>query len=172
MYSVATIAGDRWRRDPEPGAGGWGVAPWREARPASSLRLALLTVGCPIRQTYETRLPGQYAWTGDARLAERLHAVGPAWINAFRARDYIGRSVFHDPLGAAVIAQGRYRSRRADRAGGGGPELVDVCIHGAGSHTGYFGDPELTRWIDHLLRRALGEPAAVPAGYSAGSEAP
>jgi hypothetical protein len=172
MYSVTTIAGDRHRRDPEPGSGGWGVAPWCDARPGSRLRVALLTFGCPIRQTYEARLPGQYAWTGDARLAARLRPVAPAWINVFRARDYIGRGVFHDPLGATAIEQGRYRSHRADAAAGRGPDLVDVCIRGTGSHTGYFGDPELTLWIDHLLRRALGEPVDLPAGYSPGSEAP
>jgi hypothetical protein len=172
MYSVTTIAGDRRRRDPEPGSGGWGVEPWCRARPRSRLRVALLTFGCPIRQTYEARLPGQYAWTREPRLAGRLAPVAPAWINVFRARDYVGRSVFHDPLDPAAIAQGRYRSRRADAAGGTGPELIDACLHGSAGHTGYFGDRELTLWIDHLLRRALGESVPAPPGYSSVTDAP
>lgn len=164
MYSLATLFGDEERREPE--AGRWGVLPWRERRPGSPLErmpVSLLTFGCPITQTYAARLPGQYAWPreGDAAaLAERTGLVSVAWINAYRPRDYVGRAVFHDPSDPA-----RGEPGRGVRAAAGDAVLADVCLHGAGGHTGYFGTRDLTLWLDGLIRATLGRAAATPPGY-------
>lgn len=159
MYTLATLFGDRARGEPEKGSA-WGVRPWKELHPAPGLakeRLALLTFGCPIRQTYRERLPGQYEWVDDDDLSDRLDLIGTGWVNAYRARDYIGRRVFTPSLEPAEITQGTGTSRPLRRAApSAGPPLVDVCIHGTGSHTGYFGDPELMIWLDYLIRRSLG----------------
>jgi hypothetical protein len=163
MYTLATLFGDEERRRPE--AGRWGVVPWRELRPGSPLErmpVSLLTFGCPITQTYAARLPGQYTWPrGDATtLAERTALVSVAWINAYRPRDYVGRAVFHDPSDPARLVPGE-----GARVPAGDAVLADVCLRGAGSHTGYFGTRELTLWLDGLIRATLGRAAATPPGY-------
>lgn len=163
MYSIATLFGDEERRTPESGR--WGVLPWRERRPGSPLErmpVSLLTFGCPITQTYAARLPGQYTWPrGDATaLAERTGLVSVAWINAYRPRDYVGRAVFHDPSDPARCEPGR-----GVRVAAGEAVLADVCLRGAGTHTGYFGTRELTSWLDGLIRATLGRAAATPPGY-------
>jgi hypothetical protein len=182
MYTLATLAGDRHRAEPEhPGAPGdapWGVAPWPLVHPDSPLvakRVSLLTFGCPIRQTYEERLPGQYDWTsgGAGALAERLTMVAGTWVNAYRPRDYIGRSVFHPPGRGWTTTPGVTLTRWLAVPGTPGlTQLVDACIPGAGSHTGYFGDPHLAAWLDAVLRRAVAPaPGWHPPGYVPGGPA-
>jgi len=174
MLTVATLFGDALRREREAPGEPWGVRPWREVAGASPLttRLrAVLTFGSPFRQTYEARLPGQYDWldpsTGDA-LATRLRPFRLTWVNAYRARDFVGRAVFQDPLSAGSATEGRGRSWTV--AARARPlRLVDVCLRGPGSHTGYWSDPELIAWLHGLLR--AGEPLD-PIGYDIAPASP
>jgi len=167
MYTLATLFGDPRRQDPVAAWSAWSDTPHR----LLSTPVALLTFGCPVRQTYEERLPGQYAWTDAdaADLAGRIGDISGPWFNAYRPRDYIGRSVFHAPGGPATTTPGRYLVRDVPVAGApGAVRVVDACIHGAGSHTGYFGDPHLTAWLDVLLRTVVGGAAPFPPGYTPG----
>jgi hypothetical protein len=167
--SAATICGDRDRRDPE------GHAPWGEEfgvlprapkdRPAPVT--GLMTFGCPVRQLYEARLPHEYEalWSAGADGERRRAALSLGWVNVYRARDYVGRSVFADPDDDATLVQGAVHPVAGPA---GGPELLDACLRGSGSHTGYWGDPEHTHWLDYMVRRALGEaPGRYPEGYDA-----
>ncbi|WP_217923927.1 hypothetical protein [Miltoncostaea oceani] len=169
MYTLATLFGDEHRRDAEPG-GTYGIRPWEEIEPQShlaSVPVGVLTFGCPIRQTYEERLPGQYTWPGDAGVEARIALLDRAWVNAYRPRDYIGRAVFEPPTSERANRQ-MWGTRRRDFPSPGLPvDRIDVCIAGSGSHTGYFGDPDLIDWLDYLLTRVTGaaEPP-VPSGYT------
>lgn len=180
MYTLATLAGDRERGWPEhpglPGDRPWGVAPWHVVAPGSALEttgVSLLTFGCPVRQTYEERLPGQYAWTDPAagELGERLRMVSGAWVNAYRPRDYIGRSVFHPPGRDWTTTPGTVLAHEVAVPGRASPvPVVDACIHGEGSHTGYFGDRHLAAWLDAVLRLAVAPTTTWhPPGYAPGS---
>jgi hypothetical protein len=125
---------------------------------------AVLTFGSPFRQTYEQRLPGQYDWldasAGEA-LGARLAPFRMTWVNAYRARDFVGRAVFQDPLGPGSAVEGRGRAWTVPAAGRP-VRLVDVCLRGAGSHTGYWDDRELVAWLHGLIR--AGDPRD-PIGY-------
>ncbi len=179
MYTLATLAGDHARRNPEdpgdPGGEPWGVAPWHVLHPASPLRdrgVSLLTFGCPVLQTYEERLPGQFAWTrlAGGELGARLAMVSRVWVNAYRPRDYIGRSVFRRG-GATMTVPRTYLHDTVPVAGRPAPiGVIDACIPGTGSHTGYFSDPALARWLDVVLRRTL-DPVGPwrPPGYALGT---
>ncbi|HVG99923.1 MAG TPA: hypothetical protein VM844_04090 [Miltoncostaeaceae bacterium] len=166
--SAATLCGDRYRRDPE-GATPWGDEFGVLPRPADDrpARLTgLMTFGCPVRQLYEARLPHEYEelWSTASEGERRRAALTLGWVNVYRARDYVGRSVFADPDDDATLVQGAVRPVATPA---GGPELLDACLRGPRSHTGYWGDPEHTRWVDYMVRRALGEPAgAYPEGYA------
>ena len=150
MLSLATLLGDRRRQRPEGKRleRRWGVLPWTGEPPAT--RMAMLTFGCPARQTYGARLPGDY---------DRLWDVGTwpwpitvVWTNVYRARDYLGKAVFHDPFDTRFMKQRTvFRPMLAH-----GVERRDACLPGTGSHTGYFSDPELARWLDLTIRQAAG----------------
>jgi hypothetical protein len=175
MYTLATLFGDRHRAGPERPGSPWGVLPWDEwiADPSGSAivarPVALLTFGCPIRQTYEERLPGQYGWTDLAspELPETTRILTGPWTNVYRPRDYIGRSVFRAPGAPPTNSAGGYGSHLV-RAGRGTPlRLVDACLEGPGGHTGYFGDAELNLWLTSLVDHVLdGGEFAPPDGYA------
>ncbi|MEZ0286010.1 MAG: hypothetical protein ACAH79_12350, partial [Thermoleophilia bacterium] len=157
ILTIATLFGDARRRYGEAAGSLWGVRPWAEAVGGSALagRLrGVVTMGSPFLQTYEARLPGQYDWLDPRRrdaLAARMRPFSLTWVNAYRARDFIGRAIFQDPLDPANAQEGRGREWRVPAE----PEpvrLVDVCLHGAGHHTGYWGDRELIAWLHALLR--------------------
>ena len=105
-----------------------------------------MTFGCPLRQLYEARLPHEYEelWSTAPEGERRRAALTLGWVNVYRARDYVGRSVFADPDDDATLVQGAVRPVATPA---GGPELLDACLRGPRSHTGYWGDPELTRWV-------------------------
>ena len=80
MYSLALLFGDEFRdRADRQGANTWPLAPRllparevpgpvganRERPPTLGAPLALITAGCPIRQTYAPNFPGQYDWASD-----------------------------------------------------------------------------------------------------------
>ncbi len=157
MLTIATLFGDARRRFREAPDTLWGVRPWTDAvgrSPLTGRLRGVVTMGSPFRQTYEARLPGQYDWLDPARpdaLAARMRPFSLTWVNAYRARDFIGRSVFQDPLDPANSLEGRGREWRIP-AEPGPLRLVDVCLVGRGHHTGYWGDRELIAWLHGLLR--------------------
>ena len=167
--SAAVLMGDRYRREPEAllASAGYGVTP--APRPPAPLT-GLLTFGCPLRLLYDQRLPTEYeglwgrAGHGGPTTEQRMRALTMGWVNVYRARDYIGRSVFIDPQEDAALVQGRIHA--PDQEMPPGRDFLDVCLRGTKSHTGYWGDREHTAWIDYMVRRALGEPRGwYPRGY-------
>lgn len=159
ILTIATLFGDAMRRDAEAQGSLWGVRRWTDARGASPLTSRLhgvVTMGSPFRQTYEARLPGQYDWLDPAKpeaLAERLHPFSLTWVNAYRARDFVGRAIFQDPLDPSSACEGRGHEWRLP-AQPRPVRLVDVCLRGRGHHTGYWNDRELIGWLHGLLRAA------------------
>ncbi len=149
MYSLALLFGDEFRdRADHQEAEGWPLAPRvlpdhpdisRERAPAVPPRLALLTAGCPIVQTYAPSFPGQYDWPADVDVVDDLlRRAGPntTWRNVYRSGDYLGRELWP---GADLTdaADPPARPLRRD----------EFCL-GAGQHTGYWGDP---RFAAHIL---------------------
>ena len=135
-----------------------------------------------MRQLYEARLPHEYEelWSTAPEGERRRAALTLGWVNVYRARDYVGRSVFADPDDDATLVQGAVR---AVATPAGGPELLDACLRGPGSHTGYWGDPSTragsTTWcgapsaspraaIRRVTRDALRGPPAGPRVPSVG----
>lgn len=168
MLTIATLFGDARRRDAEAAGDDRGVRPWSaavgESRLTTTLR-GVMTFGSPFRQTYEARLPGQYDWldpAGSPDLRERLRPFSFTWVNAYRARDFIGRAIFQEPLdpATAVEGEGRAWTLPADPSR---IRLVDVCLRGPGSHMGYWNDRELIAWLHAMLRAP--EPRD-PRGYA------
>jgi hypothetical protein len=161
MLSLATLLGDRNRQKSEGDRrGAWGVASWRGEPPAK--RMAVLSFGCPARQTYGARFPGDYdrLWAPGTQ----LRPINVVWTNVYRARDYLGKAVFHDPFEERFITPRTvFRLTMAQ-----GVVRRDVCLPGLGSHTGYFSDPELARWLDLTIRQAAGlaPPTCIVDGYS------
>jgi hypothetical protein len=111
---------------------------------AGAMRIALVTVGSPLRDLYAERFPLLYRWMGSRERG--FENAGPAaadlgateWVNACRSGDYVGRFIWtpHTDAArfaiAAVGADGRVAARRAgDRS--------EFCL-GAGGHTHYFSD--------------------------------
>jgi hypothetical protein len=109
-----------------------------------AMRIALVTVGAPLRDLYAERFPLLYRWMGSR---ERGFAnAGPAaadvgateWVNACRSGDYVGRFLWtpHTDASRFTIAtvgpDGRVAARRAG-------DRTEFCL-GAGGHTHYFSD--------------------------------
>ncbi|HEU4351626.1 MAG TPA: hypothetical protein VFR66_07090 [Burkholderiales bacterium] len=109
-----------------------------------SMRIALVTVGSPLRDLYAERFPLLYRWMGSR---ERGFAnAGPAaadvgateWVNACRSGDYVGRFLWtpHTDASRFTIAtvdpDGQVAARRAG-------DRTEFCL-GAGGHTHYFSD--------------------------------
>ena len=149
MYSLALLFGDEFRdRADRQEATGWPLAPRvlpdhpdvpREPSAAVTVRLALLTAGCPIQQTYAPSFPGQYDWPSDEDgVRAMLRRTGPntTWRNVYRSGDYLGRGLWSG-AGATDAADPLSRPLRRD----------EFCL-GAGQHTGYWGDP---RFAAHVL---------------------
>ncbi len=163
VYSMALLFGDEFRdRADRQGGNTWPLAPRllpgrdapgpvganRERPPTLSAPLALITAGCPIRQTYAPNFPGQYDWTSDtAAVASMLAAIGPAttWRNVYRSGDYLGRALW---AGAAPIC-----TPPAPPS-----PLEEFCL-GPGHHTGYWSDP---RFAAHVLAVITGGPQLPP----------
>jgi hypothetical protein len=123
MLTIATLFGDARRRFREAATAQWGVRPWAEAvgpSPLTGRLRRVVTMGSPFRQTYEARLPGQYDWLEPAKpaaLALRMRPFSFTWVNAYRARDFVGRAVFQDPStprrrGKGAVASGGSRGSR------------------------------------------------------------
>ena len=142
--------------------------------------IALLTLGCPLRQLYAARFPTLYRWV----LAQRGRVTGPLasdigvsrWINAYCSGDYVGRWLWSDSAAPAKgDSLGRPMTDTVDPAPFGRKTAYDgfspmppavepfnsrteleVCL-GFGAHTHYF-EPEMDKvaWlVDHLLAPAV-----------------
>jgi hypothetical protein len=152
VLSAAVLFGDRYRREPEgrdpneDGVRGW------ERNPHQLPPTVLLTCGCPLRQSYDARLSGDYSWLWAED--NPLKPVGE-WLNVYRARDAIGQAVFREPLTEEARKQGRGQRTKPLPDGA---ERIDVCLIGTKGHTGYWTDAEFARWVDYAILRLLGDP--------------
>ena len=154
-------------------------APVAGARPSVRGRvlppIALLTLGCPLRQLYAARFPTLYRWV----IARHGPVSGPTaddigvarWFNAFCSGDYVGRWLWsehpsddEDPVGHPMIDRGSAMFGRDDAYAGFMPmppsahalanvKEVEVCL-GLGAHTHYLEREQTTvAWlIDELVR--------------------
>jgi hypothetical protein len=115
----------------------------RLAGVAGNMRLALVTVGSPLRDLYAAYFPLLYQWMGSR--AAGFEKAEPAaadlgvteWVNACRSGDYVGRFVWttdRDPRYFDVARVSRDGTVEARRAG----DRTEFCL-GAGGHTHYFG---------------------------------
>jgi hypothetical protein len=112
-------------------------------------RVSLLTCGCPLRQLYGERFPGQYDWVGELPLRPgALRPVTGTWVNLYRSGDYVGRALWaRDPDDPEVYDP---EHEGYDLQAPGNPRVVEWCI-GAGSHTGYWSDATLGDWVMRLV---------------------
>lgn len=150
MLVLATLLGDPHRQEAEAAGDGGGVVPWTIAAPPAP-RVSVVSFGCPIRQTYGARLPGDYDFMWSS--ATPLAPVNVEWTNLYRAGDYVGRAVFHDPLDPRFSTPGSvFMAPLASDA----VIRRDVCLLSKGGHTGYFSDPGLAPWLDVAIRHAAG----------------
>jgi hypothetical protein len=111
---------------------------------AGGARLALVTLGSPLRDLYAERFPLLYRWMGAREAGFESAAPAAAdlglaeWVNACRSGDYVGRFIWtphNDPARfdmARVGPDGRVQARRAG-------DRTEFCL-GAGAHTHYFSD--------------------------------
>jgi len=138
--------------------------------------IALLTLGCPLRQLYAARFPTLYRWI----LTRRGRVTGPLasdvgvsrWINAYCSGDYVGRWLWSDsatpesgdslgrPMTDSVDAGPFGRTTAYDGLSPMPPAIepfnstreIELCL-GFGAHTHYF-EPEMHQvaWlVDHLV---------------------
>jgi hypothetical protein len=118
---------------------------------AGKVRLALVTVGSPLRDLYAERFPLLYRWMGsrDAGFAQAAPAAAELglaeWVNACRSGDYVGRFIWSSDRHAASF--GPEVRRAGDR--------TEFCL-GAGGHTHYFSDDAvaLAAEIERLIAAA------------------
>jgi hypothetical protein len=143
VLSVATLFGDAHRSPP--------ARPLDEEEPGLALpeRVSLLTCGCPLRQLYGERFPGQYDWIRELpRRPGALRPVTGTWVNLYRSGDYVGRSLWaRDPDAPEVFDPER---AAFELRAPGGPRVVERCV-GAGSHTGYWSEAALGDWVMRLV---------------------
>jgi hypothetical protein len=91
----------------------------------STVPIALLTFGSPLRSLYAPAFTGAYSWVETLGSLEPLALA--SWTNAYHDGDYVGRSIAH-------------------------PSIIDVDL-GVGGHLGYWDDSRLIRRLDELVVR-------------------
>jgi len=107
-----------------------------------AMPLSLITLGSPLRDLYATLFPFLYRWMGPPPLSHAAAAPQVAdlalvqWINAYRAGDYVGRSIWTaqtEPtmLRVATVTGDALVAVQQDRG------RTEFCL-GAGAHTHYF----------------------------------
>ena len=107
-----------------------------------AMPLSLITLGSPLRDLYATLFPFLYRWMGPPPLSRAAAAPQVAdlalaqWINAYRAGDYVGRSIWTaqtEPtmLRVATVTGDALVAVQQDRG------RTEFCL-GAGAHTHYF----------------------------------
>jgi hypothetical protein len=162
VLTAATLFGDPYRRAPEAENNeDHGVRGWTELKDPPDLpkNIVLLTCGCPLRQSYESLMPGDYSWLWEKH---DLRPLTRAWINVYWPRDYIGQAMFRAPLTPESRVQGSvFEATRV-----GDVARLDVCLKGKGGHVGYWTDGEFAKWVDYAVTRCLGDPdPGYPDGY-------
>jgi len=143
VLSTATLFGDP-NRSPQ-------ALPVDEEEPGIVLpgSVSLLTCGCPLRQLYGERLPGQYDWVRDLpRRPGGLRPVTGTWVNLYRSGDYVGRALWARDTEATEVYDPEHPGY--DLQAPGGPRVVERCV-GAGSHTGYWSEAALGDWVMRLV---------------------
>ncbi|GMV56979.1 MAG: hypothetical protein AMXMBFR72_01000 [Betaproteobacteria bacterium] len=127
-----------------------------------AMPIALVTLGCPLRDLYAARFPLLYRWMSAAP-ASFAEAGPPAaelgvahWVNAYRSGDYVGRALWTpggDDALFRVATVDEERRVRASRAG----DRTEFCL-GAGAHTHYFTNDAvaLAVEVDRLVARRIG----------------
>ena len=162
VLSAATLFGDPYRRDPEAeNKKHHGVRGWTELNDPPDLpkNVVLLTCGCPLRQSYEALMPGDYSWLWEKH---DLRPLTRAWINVYWPRDYIGQAMFRAPLTPESRVQGSvFEAKRVRDVA-----RLDVCLNGNGGHVRYWTDGDFAKWVDYAVTRCLGDPdPGFPDGY-------
>jgi hypothetical protein len=143
VLSAATLFGDL-ERSPR-------ALPLEDEEPDMVLPgvVSLLTCGCPLRQLYGERLPGQYDWVRERPLRPGgLRPVTGTWVNLYRSGDYVGRALWARDTDAQDVYDPGVPGY--DVRAPGGPRVVEQCV-GAGSHTGYWSEPALGDWVMRLV---------------------
>lgn len=143
VLSAATLFGDL-QRSPQ-------ARPFDDEEPGLVLpdSVSLLTCGCPLRQLYAERLPGQYDWVQELPLRPGgLRPVTGTWVNLYRSGDYVGRALWARDTEAQEVYDPDHPGY--DLRAPGGPRVVERCV-GAGSHTGYWSEAALGDWVMRLV---------------------
>lgn len=123
--TLATLLGDAHRSPPVPPVA---------AADLPTAPITFLSYGCPAAQTYERRLPGQFAsWvappSGPTSIAR--------WLNVFRAGDFIGRG---------IVPTASFDPRQVTPQ----PLGQERCL-GPGQHTAYLADERWRRVARHVV---------------------
>src|SRR4030095_4365274 len=108
----------------------------------SQTPLSLVTVGSPLRDLYAAMFPFLYRWMGPQPASFAESAPEPdavyleQWVNAYRAGDYVGRSIWTSAYETAMCRVGTVSAEGEVLASTNG-HRTEFCL-GAGAHTHYF----------------------------------
>ncbi len=109
---------------------------------AGQTPLSLVTVGSPLRDLYAAMFPFLYRWMGPQPASFADSAPEPSevhvgqWVNAYRAGDYVGRSIWTSPDETAMFRVATVSADGEVLASTNG-HRTEFCL-GAGAHTHYF----------------------------------
>lgn len=132
---------------------------------AGTARLSLVTLGSPLRDLYATLFPFLYRWMGASprSFASAAPAVSEVavdeWTNAYRAGDYVGRSLWTAPSEASMFRVATVSSG-GEVSASRGASRTEICL-GAGAHTHYF-DQDARALVAEIDRLVSGRPAGDP----------
>lgn len=122
-------------------------------------RLALFTMGSPLRQLYARAFSPLYLWMNpDAQTTDKPdpEELGVSvWMNAYRSGDYVGRNLWchrkEPDLWTEYFVEDPSRTR------------VEMCL-GEGAHTHYWDSmgADIARELDRLIRPADPDPPSPP----------
>lgn len=147
-----------------------------ELEPLQRMRIALFTMGCPLRDLYGLRFPRLYGWARHedeaamAGWAPNDLVAGPReppgpvphellavklWVNAYRSGDYVGRFLWRTrPCGYLWASDlgGMPVDAVAQSVSSDGVARLEFCI-GAGAHTHYWDRtaPTIGVEVDRLI---------------------
>ncbi len=139
-----------------------------------AVRLALFTMGCPLRQLFGRFFPHLYGWArgdlGDAAAAgappgQPLPLAGPLgvaeWVNVYRSGDYVGRVLWREAAGDPRDPYDRGAGPPGDVLAWEGAGCREGCI-GRGAHTHYWDEtaPDVGAILDGMLARAAARAGA------------
>ncbi len=123
--------------------------------------VSLVTVGSPLRDLYAALFPFLYRWMGGAPTSFATAAPNPAdlqiteWINAYRAGDYVGRSIWTPPMEQTMFRVATVSAEGEVLASSDGSR-TEFCL-GAGAHTHYFTNDAIALAVE-IDRLVSGQP--------------